>query len=302
MISLDRPRDHDDHTVADFLELLCLVNLDRQVSTDSLRDHIEDNRGDHGFQLSDDQLEDVLGQIRWRIEAFHDWYPFQLTNHGRVVEAPDDLTDNQKRYVILLICGNLSFFAQTGRQVLTDFFERMSEFVLRELWPSSGVTMTVGKNTTALTGSKANRLNALGKLIGANPHIKDTDFREGDRGDGGIDLAAYVTLDRFEHQNALSALAQCACSRTDWAPKHGEITHTRLRTLLPPTALWIEMLFTPVSFRANSGGWAVPGLVPGVTLVDRLRLVLSLVRGGTENAPALPDLVDTLLGFRLDVV
>ncbi|MEO9827501.1 MAG: hypothetical protein ABJF50_24110 [Paracoccaceae bacterium] len=252
--------------------------------------------------MNDDQLEDVLGQIRWRIEAFADWYPFQLTNHGRVVEAPENLTDNQKLYVSLLVCGNLPFFEKAGRQLITDYFELVSGLVLKELWPASGLTITVGKNTTTLVGTKADRLNSLGKLIGANPHIQDTDFREGDQGDGGIDLAAYFTLDQFEHQNALSALAQCACSRTDWAPKHSEISHTKLRSLLPPSALWVEMLFTPISFRANSGGWAVPAEVPGVTLVDRLRLVLSLIRGGTNDAPPLPEIVDTLLGFRLDLV
>ena len=225
-----------------------------------------------------------------------------MRNHGRVVEATDDLTDNQKLYVSLLVCGNLPFFGQDGRQAITDYFEIVSGLVLRELWPTSGVAMTVGKNTTALVGSKANRMNSLGKLIGANPHIRDTDFRPGDRGDGGIDLLAYVSLDRFEHQNTISALAQCACSRTDWAAKHSQISHTKLRTLLPPSSLWMEMLFTPISFRANSGGWAVPAEIPGVTLVDRLRLVFSLIRGGTDDAPPLPAIVETLLGFRLDVV
>lgn len=301
-INLDRPRDHDTHTLADFLELLCLVSLDRQVSTDTLRDYIEDNRGKHSYQLRDEHLEDVLGQVRWRVEALADWYPFTLTNHGRVVEAPDEISPNQSKYVSLLICANLPFFERNERQALTDFFERLSENVLRELWPVAGTAMTVGKNTTALTGSKAARLNTLGKLIGANPILKDTDFREGDKGDGGIDLAAYIELDRFEHQNTISALGQCACSRSEWSAKHSEITHTRLRTLLPHTALWMEMLFTPILFRENSGKWAVPGDVPAITLVDRLRLIGSLIRSEPAGHPELPDIVQTLLDFRLDVV
>lgn len=301
-IKLDRPRDHDTHTLADFLELLCLVSLDRQVSTDTLKDYIEDNREGYSFQLADEHLEDVLGQVRWRIAALADWYPFSLTNSGRVVEATDDLTPNQSIYVSLLICANLPFFARTEHQALTDFFERISENVLRELWPVAGTAMTVGKNTTALTGSKAERLNTLGKLIGANPSLKDTDFREGDKGDGGIDLAAHIELDRFEHQNIISALGQCACSRSEWSTKHSEITHTRLRRLLPHTALWMEMLFTPILFRDNSGKWAVLGDVPAITLVDRLRLIGSLIRSEPANHPELPDLVQTLLDFRLDVV
>ena len=301
-INLDCPRDHDTHTLADFLELLCLVSLDRQVSTDTLKDYIEDNRGRNTYKLSDENLEDVLGQVRWRVEAFADWYPFSLTNHGRVVEAPDEITPNQSKYVSLLICANLPFFVPKERKALTDFFERISESVLRELWPVSGIAMAVGKNTTALTGSKATRLNTLGKLIGANPHLQDTDFRDGDTGDGGIDLAAYIELDRFEHQNIISVLGQCACSRSDWSTKHSEITNGRLRRQLSPTAEWMEMLFTPILFRENSGKWAVPGDVPGVTLVDRLRLIGSLVRSEPADHPELPGLVHKLLDFRLDVV
>jgi hypothetical protein len=302
MIVLDMPRDHDDHTVADFLELLCLVNMDRQVSTDTLRDFINENRADKAFRLKDEQLEDVLGQIGWRIAAFEDWYPFTLGDNGRVLEAPEVFTLDQKRYIALLICGNLPFFANNQRQELTDFFEVVSNIALRQIWSSNGTSIVVGKNTTELTGSKAERMNALGKLLGGNPNIQDRDFRVGDRGDGGIDLAAFVTFDRWEHQNIVAALAQCACSRSDWSPKHCEITNTKLRSLIPSAVPWVELLFTPISFRSNSGKWAVPGDVPGVTLIDRLRIVLSWMRSGPAEEQAIPVFVEALLGYRLDVV
>ncbi|QNE05991.1 hypothetical protein [Croceicoccus marinus] len=302
MIFLDRPRDHDDHTVADFFELLCLVNMDRQISTDTLRDFIDDNRGNKTFQLTDNQLNDVLGQIGWRIEAFADWYPFRLTNSDRVLQAEDLLTDNQKRYISLLACGNLPFFPRANRQALTDFFEMVSGSVLKEMWPSNGQSIIVGKNNTELTGSKADRMNVLGKLLGGNPNIQDSDFRAGDRGDGGIDLAAYLTLDSWEHQNIVAALAQCACSRSDWTIKHGEITNTRLRSLIPSAVPWAELIFTPISFRSNSGKWAVPADVPGVTLIDRLRIVLSLMRLEPTEFQSIPQFVEDLLGYRLDVV
>lgn len=302
MISLDRPRDHDDHTVADFLELLCLVNLDRQVSKDALRDFINDNRGDQSFQLSDDQLIDVLDQIGWRVHAFQQWYPFELNNQTGVIKTKAVLTAQHKRYVSLLVCGNLPFFERTNQKALTDFFEVVSGEVLQEIWPLSGTTLVVGKNTTSLTGTKSERMNTLGKMIGANPNIAETDFRQGDQGDGGIDMAAMVELDSFEHQNIVSALAQCACSRSDWSPKHSEITNTKLRSLFPTPVPWVEMLFTPISFRSNSGSWAVRADVPGVTLVDRLRIVLSWIRSGNGANHDIPDVVRTLLDYRLDVV
>ena len=187
---------------------------------------------------------------------------FSLTDNGRVIKSPEILTPDQKRYVSLLVCGNLPFFENTSRQGLTDFFETVSRIALREIWSANGTAIVVGKNTTELTGSKAERMNALGKLLGGNPNIRDSDFRPGDRGDGGIDLAAYVTLDRWEHQNVVAALAQCACSRTAWSQKHCEITYTKLRALIPSAVPWAELLFTPISFRSNSGRWAVPGDVP----------------------------------------
>lgn len=174
MITLDAPRDHDDHTVADFLELLCLVNLDRQISTDSLRDFINDNRGDKTFQLSDNQLEDVIGQIGWRIDAFGHCYPFIFDETGRIIQSPENLTHDQKRYVSLLVCGNLPFFPKNKHKSLTDFFEHVSRLALCEIWAPNGKTIAVGKNTTELSGSKADRINTLGKLLGGNPNVRDT--------------------------------------------------------------------------------------------------------------------------------
>lgn len=302
MITLDAPRDHDDHTVADFLELLCLVNLDRQVSTDSLRDFINDNKGEKTFQLSDNQLEDVIGQIGWRIDAYGNCYPFMFDDTGRIIQAPENLNQDQKRYVSLLVCGNLPFFEKNKHKSLTDFFEHVSKLALCEIWASNGKTIAVGKNTTELVGSKTDRINALGKLLGGNPNVCDTHFRPGDQGDGGIDLAAYTPLDRWEHENIMAALAQCACSRTDWVKKHCEITNTRLRSLIPSAVPWAELLFTPISFRANSGRWAVAGDVPGVTMMDRLRILLFWMRSQQEGADQIPDFVEEFLEHRLDVV
>ncbi|MEX5600402.1 hypothetical protein [Pseudophaeobacter sp. C1-32P7] len=303
MFSLDRPRDHDLHTIADFFEVLCLVSLDRVAGTDYLRDFIQDNRGDSSFTLSDGELEDVLNQVQWRRQAFQDWYPFSLIQNDRVLQAEEDLSNNQIWYVFLLLCGNLPLL--TRRELykpLTDAFEQVSVQVLTLLWPDTGQATTFGKNTTTFTGTKWERLNSLGKKIGGQPTLTENDFRNGDNGDGGIDIAAWLPLDDHESRNSIAVLGQCACSRSDWPAKQFEISMMRLRNCLLPSAPWIEMLFTPILFRDSQGTWAVPTQVASVTLFDRLRILNAIRNGGGMAGFQMPGSVADALEYRLDVV
>ena len=65
--------------------------------------------------------------------------------------------------------------------------------------------------------------------------------------------------------------------------------------------LWIPALFTPVLFRNNSGGWAVPDSVQQNTLIDRLRIMLNLDDAeGVDNRFAFPDSYEEDLEFSRD--
>lgn len=298
MLKIDRPRDSDTHTTADFAELLCLVTIDRVCSRETISDQVRDV-GDH--LLTELVLDDCFNQLAWRVHAYGDHYPFQLDAGGRILSAPAVLSEAQELYALLLVCANLSFI--TNRDgTLTDTFERIAFLALKFAWPSSGETRSFGKTATNYSGAKWERINKLAEDIGGMGLCTSNTFRSRDSGDGGIDIVAWQDLDIHEKRNIFSALAQCACSRDKWTTKQSEISADRLLNSIHPTHRWHQILFIPQSFRDNRGKWAVPGEVGQVILFDRLRIIhqLGTIIDWSHISP--PLVFNNILQYRLGLV
>lgn len=305
MLKLDFPRDSDIHTLADFIELLCLITPDRFCSRDYAADYVADQSVDRdkGKQLSDRELDDAFMQLAWRADAFQDFYPFSLDARGRILCGDDELTDRQDLYAFLLLCANLPFIQGRGeRQELADAFERASMRALRRLWPANTSVRKFGKNQAEYAGAKWERLNALSRDIGGQAMLSANTFRAHDGGDGGIDLAAWLDLDLHEKLNIPSALGQCACSRDDWPDKQSAISGARLGNHLRPSHPWMQLIFIPHSFRNNLGKWAVPGEIGESVVMDRLRILNNL--RADEDWPEIqaPAVFRNFLQMRLDLV
>lgn len=298
MLSLDKPRDKDVHTLSDFAETLCLLTPDRVCSRESIRDYIRDV-GDS--KVSDEDLDDCFGNLSWRQLAFGADYPFVLADGGHTFQAPEELTERQRLYTFLLLCSGLPYTPQPYTP-LTDAFERVALAAFKSAWPTSGKVRAFGKNETEYVGAKWQRLNALATDIGGEGRCNEGSFRGRDQGDGGIDLAAWLELDGHERLNIPSALAQCACSRSNWSAKQSEISANRLGNLIHATNPWTEVLFIPQCFRDSRGRWAVPGDVGQVVLYDRLRIVKQISDFVDWVAIAPPPLFATFLANRLDLV
>ena len=284
MVTLDRPRDSDVHTLCDFAEMLCLLTQDRICSRETLHDYIHD---EGAGRVSEAELEDCFTNLQWRQIAFGASYPFALAANARSFSAPEHLSDQQRLYCFLLLCSGLPF-TERPYNGLTDAFERVSLVALRAASPVGSNVRAFGKNETEYAGSKWERINTLGSEIGGEGRCTEHTFRERDSGDGGIDLVAWLPLDDHERRNIPSALAQCACSRSEWSAKQSEISDNRLGNLIAPTHRWLQALFIPHCFRDSTGKWAVPGDVGQTVLFDRLRIVKQIgphVDWATINAP-----------------
>jgi len=249
-------------------------------------------------KTSEERLQDMILQIAWRANAFGDFYPFSLK--GNTFSCEEDLSDKHKTYLVLLLCANLPFINKDYKE-LTDTFENISYIALRNIWPKSGQVTTFGKNLTTYVGQKPERLNKLFKDIGNTSNLDTNSFRPSDSGDGGIDLAAWVELDKFQNTHILTALAQCACSRGDWSKKQSEIKHDKFSSYTQITARWNEILFTPICFRSNTGTWAVPTMVETGLLFDRLRIINQLKNDFNFSELKLGDLFTQLLLEKRDL-
>lgn len=297
MIILDKPRDSDIHTLADFSELLCLVTQDRVCSRETISDQIKDV-GESRAREAD--LNDCFSHLEWRSQAFGEYYPFTLDSGSKTFNAPEELTEKQRLYTLLLLCANLPFLE--NRETITDAFERIAFIALKATWPIPANIKAFGKNETDYTGAKWERINTLAAHIGGKGLCSETTFRGRDTGDGGVDLVAWLGMDDFESRNIPSALGQCACSRTDWVNKQTEISRDRLNNFIHPSHPWMQLIFIPHSFRNNHGAWAVDGEIAATIIFDRLRILNNFgeVIDWTYLSP--PPLFESFLGHRLDLV
>ena len=298
MLKIDKPRDSDTHTIADFAELLCLVTVDRVCTRETIIDQARDV-GEH--TVTDVVLDDCFSQLAWRVIAYGPHYPFQLDNRSRVLSANKTLLEPQKLYTLLLLCANLPFVTRRDG-TLTAAFERIAFLALKASWSVNGVARAFGKTETEYVGAKWQRINKLAEDIGGTGLCTDKSFREGDSGDGGIDLVAWLDLDAHEKLNIPSALAQCACSRDNWSTKQTEISEDRIKNLIHSTHRWNQIMFIPQSFRDSRGKWAVPGEIGQVILFDRLRIMRQLGEAIDWAHIAPPEIFNFILDERLELV
>lgn len=290
---LDKPRDSDIHTLADFAELLCLTDIDGQCGTEAVKDQIFD---DTETTISETKLQDLMTHLKWRKEAFKRFYPFTNIDRNNF-DLVEQFTPQNKLYLALLLSANLPFILQTHHKIITDTFENISYKAFMEIWSPSGKVTSFGKNTSSYTGTKAERLNTLFTQIGNISHFTPETFRPSDSGDGGIDLAAWINLDNYQSSHFFSALAQCACSRTDWSKKQSEIKFDNFSSQAQITNKWSEILFTPICFRGNNGEWAVSAEVASGILIDRLRIINAL----ENNIIKLPSIFDNFFSEKREL-
>jgi hypothetical protein len=287
-LQIDEPRDSDIHTIADFMEILCLTSIDKEISLEDLEDHLRDNS--NSYLNSEDKKFDINEQINWRSEAFIDKYPFIVDGH--LIKLNSDLSLKNKVYIFLLISANLPLI--TDKNSFTKSFEDLSLLSLIEMTGSKAESKVFARNTQHFTGSKPERLNELFEMTGNIGHCKPSDFRPRDSGDGGIDLVSYYKADHYESGNIMSILAQCACSRSGWSKKQNDASYDRLCNLVQVNNRWNNMLFTPICFRDNNGNWPFKAEVQNNILFDRLRIVNFLEYDNIGNFP-FPDSFDEMI-------
>lgn len=298
MLDLNRVADGDIHTLADFAELLCLLKPDRVLSADDLDDHLVDACDE---QRGARPIGDAFAHMGWRASAFGDHYPFSVAVNQQSIDSPVDLTPAQRAYVFLLLCANLPFVGAPFNP-LTDAFERLAHLALKRIWPNKATVRMFGKNNAAYTGTKSERLRKLAAELGCRPAVDPKKFRPRDNGDGGIDLAGWLELDKYEAENKPTCLAQCACSRESWSSKQFEISRGNIGKLFNPTTPWLEMICVPICFRNNNGRWAYDADVGEIVMLDRLRL-LQLIEPEADMAEINPPpLLNEFLQSRMQPV
>lgn len=290
---------------ADYIELVCLANIDNEISEEDIIDRlsgrVKDFKEDTDEHLEEiDELEKELEDIaepsrraevsdKWesrvkdyfkilalRQALYDDYYPFLV--NGDCLSRKPVLQENHILYIYLLMCSNLYLFDDVTRIELANSFELISLNAFESLLPANATVHLFGKNPFNKKGrfSKGTFWNKLRKLKvdlneEINPHVKKKDFSEHHTGDEGLDLVGWIpTGDKLS--SSIIYFAQCACTYNFIEKQHSS-SHTvwaqKITFKNPPS----NSTFIPHCFRGIDGTWIKSTDIMYTFLVDRRRIL-----------------------------
>lgn len=320
------PKLSEPHLVADYIELLCLIHPDREVSRSDILDRIRERadveaepepeelrRGleeadtDEGSPAAaiDDawerQASDWFALLSWRASAFTTWYPFAISPDGVILSAPEELSDQQQMYVFLLAASALRHFNKRDQTLIASAFEVLGLEALTAYLPRGSEVHMFGKhpgNRGRYSGKLFYRLERLGKDLGAQLNCEESDFDQKDTGDKGLDIVGWIPLGD-QAWGVLGVFVQCACTM-DWIKKQNETSKAEWEQYLHVIPHPQQLTFIPFSYRTQQGEWYKPRKRTTV-LVDRSRLLHLLRHRYTKLLPAVTPYTAKVLGIEESV-
>ncbi len=285
MFSLETTPDklHDSYFWADYIELLCIANLDEEISITSFIDRVRerdmlDDSGEYENSEHNDKWivrgEDWFRHFPFRQAVFDDFYPFQVNSGGSILSLQQPLSDKQLLYIYLLMASNLTYFSNQGgnRNTLTGDFEHLSYLVLKKCLPGWKV-FNFGKGPFSHERYRGNiwtKLNILAKDLNEELRAKEQDFSPVNTGDEGLDLVGWFPLDN-KAAGTFVVFGQCACT-DEWKSKQHTVTYDYWNNRLSLKAHIHSVTFTPICFRNTIGDWHASKDIYTI-LIDRVRFV-----------------------------
>ena len=320
---------------ADYIELVCLANIDNEISEDDIIDRlsgrVRDLREDTDTDLSElDELEDESDGIepterakisdKWdmrvkdyfkvlliRQSLYGDYYPFEVIDN--YIRRKDSLEEKHFLYVYLLLCSNLYLFDKSTGNQFANYFELISLNAFKRLLPNNAEAHLFGKNpynrnNRFSKGSFWKKLNLLINNINEkiNPHIKQRDFSEYHTGDEGLDLVAWIPTGD-DLPSLPIHFAQCACTYDFVDKQHSSSSKAwshKISFKNPPS----NSTFIPHCFRGAERTWIKSTAIMDTFLIDRKRILNFYTDSEDYKFSHLPiyDTVRRIVNLKEDVV
>lgn len=289
------------HHFADWIELLCIADVDGMMDDSRVRQEARQQKDDLGEGNVADENEDVetldkaekidrwndrvadwFAHLRFRARQFGDAYPFAIPDGEDVVTLKVALTSNQKLYLAFLMSSNLRYFGKHESD-LTASFEVICLELFKALSPRSAEVRLFGANKLnegEFSGKLWDKIQKLAARLREQVLAKETDFDEHNSGDHGLDLFSYVPTGDDAPGTALM-FGQCACT-TEWVSKQDSSRGAAWHNVMTLTSHPLNVIFIPFCLRNSDGSWHRPGDQRGHVMMDRQRLLFMLK--GSEAA------------------
>ncbi|RZJ91423.1 MAG: hypothetical protein EOO20_05050 [Chryseobacterium sp.] len=287
---------------ADYLELVCLVNVDGEVSKSDFVRRLSPNQNDlrEGDIDDIDEMEDLENEDghlsterstksdKWKVQLddwflllehrqiiYGDYYPFKLDNDTILLK--DNFTSEQLCYFYLLFSSNLNLFEDSDSLKLSANFESLCLNVLKNILPSNAEVHLFGKspvNGGIFTGKVWDKLELLSKKLNEdmNPKINKSAYPHQNTGDDGIDTVAWVPTGD-DLPSKMVYFGQCTCSADGWVLKQHSSSYSSISNKMSLMTFTNNILFIPFCYRSNTGMWFNTGDIAKTLMVDRKRLL-----------------------------
>lgn len=283
---------------ADYIERLCLsASNGNYVSASTLPSLLKQEDDINDEILEDDKHQDepavfndlieadinsIFALLRERGNRYGADYPFD-TNKDSIALKKD--FDACCVYTFLLLCSSLRTLDRKQSHVFTQGFESLSCHALKGLFPNAEVIRFGASNSgkgsfKSLQGNAYKKLCELAEMIGCDLCAEESDFRQRDSGDAGIDVAAHIPFDdRLPSKPVI--FAQCACSEDEEKrrTKALSVTPDALHNFFHFSSPVLPVLCIPQCYKKVPWDWN-KGTYPNVIFLDRHRLLQLATQGG----------------------
>ncbi len=316
------PKDSDSFLWTDFVELRALIHPDHcfsrgdlaAISTrwidihdleDSNEDFVETNsihtrRKKRGLDVRK-RWREIANFAIMRQAEFLDFYPFRLSDdEDTLLYELDKISHAKYLYLGLLIASCMRHIPRNRQGEVAKLFEQTCFVIFSCLMPTGSeirATWANGGPEATYKGTLYEKMQEIAKDIRCTANFEPRDFKENDRGDGGIDLIAWHPM-ADNRESIPIAFAQCGCSKDDWNFKQLEASYSKHSTNLPVRHPWATYYFLPLDLRWPDGDWAYKSDIGQAIIVDRLRLLrLASQYKIHDQLPVMP-FIDEIRAFR----
>ncbi|MEL0578074.1 hypothetical protein AAGW04_19995 [Pectobacterium aroidearum] len=300
------------HYYCDYLELLALVDCDDGLSVSDIYDRfLEDNKisdigTENGGLVNEEWMGRISGwfdEIGCRVSSYGDNYPFAYD--GNRIRKINNIDKNHQLYILLLLCSLLKYI--NGYHSLTTLFEKISYVSLRKYLPSIAEVHVFGvssERNARYSGSIDQKYSLLAQDLGLTRSTRPNVFRDGDNGDGGVDIVAWVPFRDDPNLDRKQIFLGQSASGKNWANKQASVDRVKNYIMdLPSNSQ--NILFVPYDFRDSNRYFCQNDEITASLIFDRHRII-KLINIDDINIGSwigtIQGIMDYALSFEEDII
>jgi len=310
------------HYYSDYIELVALLSSDDLVAEQDIYDRFYDsgviNEDNNTIGTDDwvgseytseyvqrwnDRILQWFALLESRARSYGENYPFIVTPNS--IQLKEQLSEQNKIYLGLLLASSSRYYNK--QPLLTTIFEEISNIAMSGYLGGSSSVHCFGVSSlqnNRYTGSLQDKMTQLANDIDCELTTRQHLFREGDNGDGGVDIVAWLP---FPNDICLSRtqmfLGQSATGK-NWSTKQGSVARIRNYINIPDTSL--NTLFVPYDMRDIERRYDEEGEITASIVFDRYRII-SLIDDESlvwqsERGPEFLQVIEQAISFEEDIV